>query len=104
TAWSGVMNVPVSDELVRNPHGHADEQDHHVDLERQAEKDRDPQLDSHERVEQRFLQSRRALDVRYPMAAPVDEARDAPEGQQPVKNQVDEQATLFTHGPGASPA
>jgi hypothetical protein len=92
-----VMHIPVRHELVQQPHQDADEQHQHVDLEQQAQNDRNPELDAHERVNQRLLQAGGLLHLRGAMTAPVDETADAPQRQQAVEDQIDQQLIRLGH-------
>ena len=78
----------MGNDLVQQAHDCADEQDQDVDAEQQAQQYGNAKLDAHQRMYERLLDARRALDMRRAMTAPVDEATDAPQRQEPIENQV----------------
>jgi hypothetical protein len=92
-----VVHVVMRHDFVRDERREADQQDQHVDLINEAQHDRDAELHAHQRMHQRLAQPRGALDAGRAVAAPVDEARDAPERQQSVQDQVDQQLISAGH-------
>jgi len=48
------------------------------------------ELQARQKMDQGVPETGRALNMRPAMTEPIDESRDAPEGQQTVKNHIDE--------------
>ena len=87
----------MRNDFVQQAHERTDEQDQDVDAEQEAQQYGYPELEAHQRMDERLLDARRALDVRRAMTAPVDEAADAPQRQEPVENQVQKKLIRVGH-------
>ena len=89
------MHVPVCHKLVHQHGEQTDQQHGHVHVEEQRKNDGNAQLHAHERMNQGLFQARGCLNVRGAMTGPVDQARDAPQGQQPEQDQINQKFFRF---------
>jgi hypothetical protein len=92
--WSGILgqfDIVVSHDLMQNKHRKHYQVNERIDFEEEPKKYRHSDLNTHDSVQNRFVDSSRSFNFGTPVTNVVDESHNQPQRQATVQNQVEQE-------------